>query len=153
MAAILIDVPSGTILSQFHQYVRPTFYPILSDYCVNLTGITQQHIDCQAHFPTVYAKFINWLQNDIRLAFNLSFATSNIRRTDFGCNTAFCSWTNWDFRTYLRTDCKRHLIEPLPCLKAWIDARKIFEVSVCRRILRSLKINFFNCLFSCFMYN
>jgi hypothetical protein len=25
----------------FHSYVRPTWQPILSDFCVNLTGITQ----------------------------------------------------------------------------------------------------------------
>lgn len=130
LAAVLLDLRSGAILSQFHEYIRPKFFPILSDYCVNLTGITQQHIDRQSYFPTVYQNFVKWLQNDITPAYNLRFANPSIRRTDFGCNTTFCSWTNWDFQTYLRTDFERHHIKQQLCLKAWIDVRKVFEVSV-----------------------
>lgn len=36
--AVLLDLDSGTVLAEFHQYVTPSENPKLSDFCVDLTG-------------------------------------------------------------------------------------------------------------------
>lgn len=39
--AILMDVNTGDIVSEFQQYVQPQEHPILSSFCTKLTGISQ----------------------------------------------------------------------------------------------------------------
>lgn len=124
--AVLVNLRSGAIESEFHEYVRPTNHPHLSNYCVNLTRISQQLIDRQQRFPVVYQKFINWL-NEMRTTKQLRFATPNNRSANHA-NTTFCSWTNWDLGTFFLWDCTRHGIRRPDYLRAWVDGKKIFMV-------------------------
>lgn len=117
----------GAIESEFHAYVRPVQNPILSDYCKNLTGITQDLIDRQAPFNVMYRKFIDWL-NQLSNQKQLIYATPTNRYPQ-NCNTTFCSWTTWDLDHFFRLDCERNNIQRPAMLRAWIDARKIFTVS------------------------
>lgn len=39
--AVLLNTRSGEIEAEFHQYVQPQENPILSDFCKQLTGISQ----------------------------------------------------------------------------------------------------------------
>jgi len=39
--AVLLNMRSGEIEAEFHQYVQPQENPILSDFCKQLTGISQ----------------------------------------------------------------------------------------------------------------
>ena len=39
--AVLLNTSSGEIESEFHYYVQPQENPILSDFCKELTGISQ----------------------------------------------------------------------------------------------------------------
>ncbi|XP_031627688.1 ERI1 exoribonuclease 2-like [Contarinia nasturtii] len=123
--AVLVNLRSGAVESEFHEYVRPTNQPILSAYCTNLTGITQALVNRQQPFPVVYRKFDNWLTG-IRTAKQLRFATPSMR-TGNHRNTTFCSWTNWDLGNFFKWDCARHGIQRPDYLRAWIDGRKIFK--------------------------
>lgn len=38
---MLLDIHSGAVVGEFHQYVQPCENPTLSDFCRELTGITQ----------------------------------------------------------------------------------------------------------------
>jgi len=40
--AVLLDTVTGECLEEFHHYILPVENPVLSDFCRNLTGITQQ---------------------------------------------------------------------------------------------------------------
>lgn len=42
--AVLVDAKTLNIHSVFHSFVKPIETPILSDYCRNLTGITQEEV-------------------------------------------------------------------------------------------------------------
>lgn len=126
--AVLLNLESGEIKSSFHEYVRPTHRPVLSEYCINLTGITQALVDTQSEFNVVYQKFVTWLE-EIRVLYQLKFATPNMRNIQSGINAAVCTWTLWDLRNYLPTSCKRYGITPAPHLRACVDVRYIFEVS------------------------
>jgi len=39
--AVLLNTESGEIDNEFHHYVQPQESPLLSDFCKQLTGITQ----------------------------------------------------------------------------------------------------------------
>lgn len=115
-------------MSEFHEFVRPTVNQNLSDFCVSLTNISQEFIEQKEYFPAVYQRFIAWL-NTIGDENQLTYATPTLKRVEHGCNTTFCSWTKWDLGFFFRLDCARHGIEENDRLNAWIDARKVFQVS------------------------
>ncbi|XP_031627702.1 ERI1 exoribonuclease 2-like [Contarinia nasturtii] len=129
--AVLVNLRSGAVEAEFHEYVRPTNQPILSKFCTNLTGITQALIDRQQPFPVVYRKFDNWLTG-IRTEKQLGFANPSMR-TGNHRNTTFCSWTNWDLGKFFKWDCARHGIRQPGYFRAWIDGRKVFTNKFPRR--------------------
>lgn len=139
--AVLINLNSGAIESEFHDYVRPKNHPILSEFCKKVTRINQALIDCQQPFPVIYQKFNNWLLK-IRNAKQLRFATPLNKRSGNNVNTTFCSWTDFDLGTFLQWDCERLGIARPDYLRAWIDARKIFQVNVWH-IIETANTNFF----------
>ncbi len=48
--AVVLDLSSGEVVSEFHQYVQPQEHPRLSKFCTELTGITQvSHMYTQEH--------------------------------------------------------------------------------------------------------
>lgn len=46
--AVLLNTSTGEVESEFHTYVQPQEHPILSEFCTELTGITQVYIDIDA---------------------------------------------------------------------------------------------------------
>ncbi|KAF9989150.1 hypothetical protein BGZ75_007405 [Mortierella antarctica] len=58
---VLLDGSTFEVVDEFHSYVRPTNRPILSDFCIELTGITQQTIDEAPTFTEVLSLFEDWL--------------------------------------------------------------------------------------------
>ena len=63
-AMILDTTPQGNmeILTTFHRYVRPTISPMLTEFCISLTGIQQSTVDAADTFPTVFADFLSWMR-------------------------------------------------------------------------------------------
>ena len=39
--AVLLNTSTGAVESEFHTYVQPQEHPILSEFCTELTGISQ----------------------------------------------------------------------------------------------------------------
>lgn len=124
--AVLLNTVTGEIESEFHKFVRPTRFPILSDYCKNLMPITQSMIDRQDTFPTVFGEFLKWLA-DITASKGLKFVTQNDR---IGKNAAFCSWSSWDIKEFLNQDCRNHNLKMPEQMRVWIDIRSVFRVNI-----------------------
>lgn len=127
-AALLLNTESGLVESLFHQYVRPTQFPELSEYCVRATDITQAFIDRQEPFDGIYNKFLCWLRQNI-VKRNLIFATPQNLNSSNGLNATFCTWSDWDLGHYLYRECVRNDKSRYECMKAWIDVRRAFDVS------------------------
>lgn len=87
---IVLDIESNTIIDQFHTYVRPTMNPILSDFCTELTGITQAQV---AKAP---------LFKDVIKDAELFIAKYP--------NSALICDGDWDFRDIIPTQIKRESI-------------------------------------------
>lgn len=142
IAAVLLNLKSGTIESEFHRYVKPAWDPSLSEYCRNLTGISQELINRQSSFRIVCKAFIDWLKQ-ISIVKQLHYCTSpDPQNVQYNCCTAaFCSWNNCNLKQYFRMDCERNTIEWPIELKAWVDARKIFQVNFFINLSLTKKLN------------
>ena len=62
--AILVEKESYNKISTFHQYVRPTQQPVLSDFCKHLTGISQDTINACLEFTKVLDQFQDWTRGN-----------------------------------------------------------------------------------------
>ncbi|KAF9092828.1 3'-5' exoribonuclease 1 [Mortierella sp. GBA35] len=58
---VLLDGSTLEIVDEFHSYVRPTHRPVLSDFCKELTGISQETVDNAPTFAEVLSRFEQWL--------------------------------------------------------------------------------------------
>lgn len=127
-----MNLDSGIIEERFQCYVRPTRFPKLSQFCINLTGIQQDVIDRQETFPDVYIKLANWIQR-IQVEKNVGFASPSERYADSnGINGTLCSWSDTDLKQFFKLECRRLNIAAMSCFKAWIDVRHSFSVSTQR---------------------
>uniref|UniRef100_A0A8C5XKP0 SAP domain-containing protein n=1 Tax=Microcebus murinus TaxID=30608 RepID=A0A8C5XKP0_MICMU len=59
---VLLNTHTLEIGDTFQQYVRPEINTQLSDFCMNLTGITQDQVDRADTFPQVLKKVIYWMK-------------------------------------------------------------------------------------------
>jgi len=57
-----------TKLSEFSSFVKPEKYPVLSDFCKELTTISQADVDAASDFPTVWNNFLDWCGDDCVMA-------------------------------------------------------------------------------------
>lgn len=82
----------GKVLEEFSTFIKPTVHPILSDFCTELTTITQDMVDKAPLFPEAISKFQEWIK---------SFE---------GNDYYLCSWGFYDKGQFQR-DCKLHNLE------------------------------------------
>ena len=99
-----------TLLSvdEFQTFVSPVRNPVLTDFCRDLTGITQSQVETAPPFKTALQNLTNWAE---------SFS-----------GFTFCSWGDYD-RTQLISDCKFHGI-PFPLGERHINLKA--EFASCR---------------------
>lgn len=61
IGAILIDTKKFIELDSFDLLIKPVKNPMLSDYFINLTGITQKDIDQKGiYYKEAFLKFLSW---------------------------------------------------------------------------------------------
>ncbi|XP_012283366.1 ERI1 exoribonuclease 3 [Orussus abietinus] len=115
----IIEFPCMTLSTQdwkvkdvFHEYVKPRVHPLLSSFCMDLTGIVQEKVDGGASFPETMSKFSNWLSN------------GGYFRGD--CKSAFVTCGDWDLKVMLPSQCALERLEVPDCFETWIDLKKIF---------------------------
>lgn len=61
---VLVDLDKGNIKATFQSYVRPVQSPILSEFCTQLTGITQSQVDQAPVFNQVLDNVNAWLDQN-----------------------------------------------------------------------------------------
>ena len=104
IGAVAIDGSTGVPIAEFQEYIRPVLHTRLTDFCTELTGITQAEVDAAAFFPHVFERFRVWIS---------------------GFDDVFIfSWGNYD-KKQLLNDCRRHGIRyTLP--DGFLDFKNLF---------------------------
>lgn len=87
IGAVCID-EHRQIMDEFVTFVRPKVHPILSDFCTELTSITQSDVQDAPAFPEALSLFQDWMGS-------------------FEDETVLCSWGFYD-RVQFKNDCELH---------------------------------------------
>jgi len=88
IGAVVVEARHDEIIREFSRFVRPIVEPILSEFCKQLTTITQAQVDQAEPFPVVFREFVSWIGGE---------------------EFTLCSWGGYDL-TQFRLDCGRHRI-------------------------------------------
>lgn len=84
-----------TIIDKFNYYVKPLINPILSDYIINLTGITQDLIDKEGyHFVDVLEKFYIFCEDFNIYSYGDDYAelSINMKLNNISIDSKYYTW-------------------------------------------------------------
>ncbi|XP_046405931.1 ERI1 exoribonuclease 3-like isoform X2 [Ischnura elegans] len=98
------------IESHFHQYVMPELNPVLTPFCVELTGILQEMLVGQPNFVTCMELFEEWM------------AKENLLHSKF----ALVTCGDWDLKVMFPAQCKLSGIAVPSYMKQWINIKKTY---------------------------
>ncbi|GAB5583013.1 ERI1 exoribonuclease 2 isoform X2 [Prionailurus iriomotensis] len=100
--AVLLSTSTGEIESEFHTYVQPQEHPILSEFCMELTGIKQAQVDEGVPLRICLSQFCKWIQK-IQQQKKIIFATgiSDLSNSEVKL-CAFVTWSDWDLGIFYR---------------------------------------------------
>lgn len=109
----IVDGRTLAIVQQFQRYCRPTENAVLTAFCTELTGINQSTVDAAAPLQEVLQQHDVWLRDAGVLGSGVTFAP--------------VTWSEWDLKIQLETECKWRQIQRVPYLRRWIDLRQAFS--------------------------
>lgn len=98
-------------VSEFAEYVKPTKNPILTKFCTDLTGITQDTVNKADTFKKVYQRHQNWLSENIP--------------KDMAYVIATCG--HWDLATQLPRELKNKKVSKSPFYSFYINVKEEFK--------------------------
>ncbi|NXK56285.1 ERI2 exoribonuclease, partial [Chauna torquata] len=125
--AVLLNTSTGEIESEFHTYVQPQEHPVLSEFCTELTGITQNQVDEGVPLNICLSQFLKWIQKiqkEKKILFS-SDTPSNSTSEVKPCT--FVTWTDWDLGVCLQYECKRKQLRKPSILNSWIDLKATYR--------------------------
>jgi inhibitor of KinA sporulation pathway (predicted exonuclease) len=92
IGAVMLNQATWEIDSEFQQFIQPVRHQQLTDFCTQLTTISQQDMEAAPFFPEAISNFKKWIGSFL--------------------NHVFCSWGEYDKKQFLQ-DCKfHHLLYP-----------------------------------------
>ncbi|XP_045142897.1 3'-5' exoribonuclease 1 isoform X2 [Echinops telfairi] len=108
---VLLNTHTLEIEDTFQQYVKPEINTQLSDFCISLTGITQDQVDRADTFPQVLKKVIDWMKlKELGTKYKYSILTDG----------------SWDMSKFLNIQCQLSSLRYPPFAKEWINIRKSY---------------------------
>jgi 3'-5' exoribonuclease 1 len=109
IGAVMVDTASLKIVDEFQTFIKPLRHPILTEFCNQLTSITQSQVDTAPTFPEAIKLWQPWL--------------SQFDKTIFG------SWGDYD-RKQLQHDSKHHRIDlPYPVSSNHVNLKELFSTT------------------------
>lgn len=120
--AVLLNLKTGKIEDEFHQYVMPVENPILSEFCTKLTGITQETVNSGIPLGTCIMLFKRWI-NQLSLKRKITFHKPSLGST----TCTFVTWSDWDLSMCLQNEAKRKQLRKPDVLSQWIDLRLCYR--------------------------
>jgi len=61
IGALRIDTGNPDQAREFQTFVRPVRYPVLSNFCKDLTSIRQSDVETADPFPQAFSRFLDWI--------------------------------------------------------------------------------------------
>jgi 3'-5' exoribonuclease 1 len=109
IGAVMVDTASLEIVDEFQTFIKPLRHPILTEFCLQLTSITQSQVDTAPTFPDAIKLWQPWL--------------AQFDKTIFG------SWGDYD-RKQLQQDSKHHRIDlPYSVSSNHVNLKELFSTT------------------------
>jgi len=118
--SVLLDLREGRIVDEFTSFVRPVHHPTLSDFCTELTSITEEELADAPTFVQVLDLHTKWLLGH------------NLLGPERPGIIVTCG--DWDLGKMLPAQCHTSgvPIDSLPSIyRRWINIKKTFGASLC----------------------
>lgn len=115
---LLLNVKTKKVESIFHYYIKPDVFPTLSDFCKDLTGITQEQVNDGISLEKALEEHEIWLQSNGLL---------NSSSTSSSPSFVYVTCGDWDLKTCLPKQLKYHNTKKsgIPShFKRWINIKK-----------------------------
>ncbi|CAG5105573.1 Oidioi.mRNA.OKI2018_I69.chr1.g2250.t1.cds [Oikopleura dioica] len=128
--AVLVNLSTGENVAEFHEFVRPTEHPELTDFCKKLTHLEKKDLSVEKSLQEVMVDFALWAR-DVQREHDLYFYTPKdvkVNKDSTKRICCICTWTDWDISTQLLNETKRKKIEIPEILKSWVDLRSVSRV-------------------------
>lgn len=109
--SVLVSSVTGQLEACFQTYVRPTCNQLLTDFCKDLTGIQQVQVDRGVTLSEALLRHDKWLEK------------KGIKNTNF----AVVTWSDWDCRVMLESECRFKKIRKPPYFNRWINLKVPFR--------------------------
>ena len=109
--AVIIDCNEKKIVKGFQTYVKPTKYPELTEFCTELTGITQEQVDNGVSIETALFLFHEFLRKN------------NVLKSEY----VLMSCGDYDAKALRREADYKKLFVP-NYMKEWINIKKVFPL-------------------------
>eukprot|EP00117_Sycon_ciliatum_P043236 scpid32295/ scgid5220/ 3&apos; 3&apos; Eri-1 homolog; Histone mRNA 3&apos; Histone mRNA 3&apos; Protein 3&apos len=106
LAVVIVNSLTRKVEGRFHSYCRPTLEPKLSEFCTELTGITQVNVDKADTFDAVLRRLIVWVGEKLN-----------------GKTFAFVTDGDADIRNFLAPACERSALELPIFWQKWVNLR------------------------------
>ncbi len=100
IGAIILEPKYGLEIGRLETFVKPTENPQLSEFCKELTGITQENVDPASPLSQVIHTFYWWIGRTL-----LDHRKVSLPEGDFS-DVVFCSWGYFDWNQ-LKRECER----------------------------------------------
>lgn len=113
---LLLDFKYKNIREEFFTFVKPKNNPVLSDFCKELTGITQEQVDGGISFEAALSQALKWLEET--------------KKKYYYVRTTFLICGNWDLEKMLPMEMKNHNIEAskeMEVFTKWINIKDLFK--------------------------
>lgn len=107
IGAVMVEAKSFNIISEFQTFIKPVRHTILTDFCQQLTSISQVQVDNAPFYREAIAIFKKWI--------------------DQYPNVIFSSWGDYDRKQFLQ-DCQFHQVA-YPFNSEHINFKKLFSLN------------------------
>jgi inhibitor of KinA sporulation pathway (predicted exonuclease) len=121
---VLIKCETGEVVSEFHTFVRPVVNPSLTDFCQELTGITQADVDAAPTFPEALLCLTRWLEDQGFPA--RATEASEEGGTNASAEASGLLWVcdgDWDLRSMIPRQCVLSDVPQPAFMLRWADLR------------------------------
>mmetsp|Transcript_3183 Transcript_3183/g.5778 ORF Transcript_3183/g.5778 Transcript_3183/m.5778 type:complete len:529 (-) Transcript_3183:446-2032(-) len=122
--SLMLDVRSRSVISTFHHYIKPHVHPRLSDFCTELTGITQSTVDSGISLFQALVLHQEWLDNLGIVSALEKQVGVNPKKPTF----LYLTCGDWDLKICLPRQLDYHNHQKVPRhFKGWINIKQAYR--------------------------
>eukprot|EP00466_Bigelowiella_natans_P010394 jgi/Bigna1/130828/aug1.12_g5536 len=123
--------PGLTVVSEFSRYIKPEQNQALSNFCIELTGISQDQVDRGIRLDTCFAQLEEWLAlHGIASASNDAKGNGQV---------AIVTWSDADCMSAIRRNCISLGLDYPARFTNWINLKELFKQHFRRKPTKGLK--------------